>query len=257
MLIKFLFWWKKPKRGEKTLPWDQKHHLSKRRLKTEITQNLVMTSFIREMASSSRKKDCSVQSLPLFFFQSETRSFSTEKECAFFCVKSCIFLTALFQRCCCREINPLLMRVLVGQRDESGAWETSGFPALPHSTAVPGKAEMIQRLNIAVKKTSTSPACISSQLQECVNAFLFWRSLCHSGCLSSGVLWEAATGERRVWCEQIPAFNCQVLMGQECCSCKMWKQNNSVLQKDLAEDDSASTRSANPSSPRIPHEKVG
>jgi len=45
----------------------------------------------------------------------------------------------------------------------------------------------------------------------------------------------------RVWCEQISAFNCQILMGQECCSCKIWKENHSVLQKDLAEDDSTST----------------
>lgn len=45
----------------------------------------------------------------------------------------------------------------------------------------------------------------------------------------------------RVQCEQIPAFNRQVLMGQECCSCKIWKENHSALQKDLAEDDSTST----------------
>lgn len=55
MLIKFLFWWKETKRGEETLSWDQKHHLSKVRIKPEIAQNLGMTSFIREMASSSRK----------------------------------------------------------------------------------------------------------------------------------------------------------------------------------------------------------
>jgi len=49
----------------------------------------------------------------------------------------------------------------------------SGFPALPHSTAAQGKAEMIQKVNIVMKKTSTLPACVSSQLQDRVNAFFF------------------------------------------------------------------------------------
>lgn len=47
------------------------------------------------------------------------------------------------------------MPELVGQRDESRGWETLGFPA-----SVQGTAEMIQRLNIAVKRTSASPACV-------------------------------------------------------------------------------------------------
>lgn len=108
-------------------------------------------------------------------------------------------------------------------RWEQGAGGPSGFPAFPCSAAMQGKAEMIQRLNTAMEKTSASPASGSSQLQERVNAFLFWRSWCHGGCLSSGVLWEAAAGEGRVACEQIPLFKGQALMGQECCSCKTGK----------------------------------
>lgn len=78
--------------------------------------------------------------------------------CLFVCVKRLQFLTALLQRCCCSEINPLLVPALVGQQGKSRVWQTSSFPALPHSAAVQGKAEIIRRLNIAVKKTSASPA---------------------------------------------------------------------------------------------------
>lgn len=79
----------------------------------------------------------------------------------------------------------------------AGAGAPPGFPAFPLSAAMQGEAEMIQRLNTAMKKTSASPACGNSQLQERGDAFLERVGV-------TGVVW--AAGEGRVVCEQIPEF---------------------------------------------------
>lgn len=124
------------------------------------------------------RQDCSVQSLPILFLYNQKHEASDlGKNASFFFFllwKRLHFFPLLFQSCCCcSETNPLLLPALVGQRDGSRGWGTNaGFLAFPCSAAMQWKAEMIQRLNTAMKKTSASPACGSSQLQERVNAFL-------------------------------------------------------------------------------------
>lgn len=84
-----------------------------------------VTSFMREMASSSRKEYCSIQP-PICFFAIRNMKLLIGKRMCLFWGKKLHFLTVLFKWCCCSEINPLLMPALVGQRDQSRSWETLG-----------------------------------------------------------------------------------------------------------------------------------
>lgn len=153
----------------------------------------------------------------LFFFplQSETWSFWSGKECIFFYfffpVKKVAFFHSSFPNLLLLQWNKFPSPACTGW-DESRGWGTIRFLCISPQCSHAGGSKN----NSEVKYCHAENTSMwKSQLQERVNAFLFWRSWCHRVVL--------AAGEGRVVCELIPEFKWQALMGQECCSCEMGK----------------------------------